>query len=97
MGNELSKFVESNEELKKFNTKKKEILDALECKICRVIPSASTPKVMVLCCNQIIGCRGCLSHCMQESPLCPLCCSDAPNPVVVNSLDPLYDFFSQVD
>ena len=79
------KYIESNEEIKEFKTKKRECSQALECKICKEIPIAS--KVMLLCCNQIVGCQICFTQCMQENSTCPLCRAENPRSVVVNGLD----------
>ena len=55
---DLSKFIEDSQAIKKFKELKVEVMRALECKICRDIPRG--PKVLVLCCNQILDARSVL-------------------------------------
>lgn len=92
MNSDFTRFFEKHEQVKKFETDKSSIVGVLECKICKAIPRGC--KVMLLCCNQIIGCQGCFSQWMRENPACPLCRAENPRSTVINGLDPLYDFFS---
>lgn len=90
---DLTKFIQEFEAVKKFKEDKTEIVRALECKICRDIPSG--PKVVLLCCNQIVGCQECFTEWSSQYSSCPLCRSDSPSSLVINGLDAVYSFISQ--
>ena len=81
--------------MKKFKEGRAEMVRALECKICKDIPSADSPKVVLQCCNQIIGCQQCFDEWSRQHTTCPLCRSDNPSSLIIHGLDPVYSFISQ--
>ena len=80
------------EKVRKYDAAKNNLIRALECKICKEIPTGS--KVIVSCCGQLIGCRECLVRSLQENLSCPLCRADNPRSTEVNGLDVFYDFIT---
>ena len=59
----------------------RQLLPSLECKICKDVPHP--PVVLVLCCNQMIGCDSCLQRSIDETGNCPLCRASLPRSVPI--------------
>ncbi len=65
----------------------------VECKICKDVPSP--PVVLLMCCNQILGCSTCFYSCMEQGTACPLCREPNALTLTVRGLDDLYTFLKE--
>lgn len=69
------------------------LLHLLDCKICKNVP---TNAVLVLCCNQVLGCHDCFNQSVQNNNPCPLCRATSPQCVRIKGYDALFEFLRGV-
>ena len=90
----LNRFIGESEQLRQYRLAKQQLIKALECKICKEIPRGLI--MLLSCCGQIIGCQRCLSLCLRENSVCPLCRAENPTSIQVNVLESVFNFFSEI-